>query len=315
MIWSERWIVAVPAKNEGDRLGEALTALDVAAGAASLPVNALVLANNCSDLTVMIAESAASRCARVKVVTRDVTLPTQQAHAGGARAVAVRAAFEAFGAKSEDYLLTTDADARFAPDALARMEAAFWRGADVVLDKIECLHDPLDPVTQEALDWGTPQVEWRHKVRQLAETIATGAVPFPPLHDDYGAAGIAITVGAYRRLGGFMAVPSDEDKALVAAADRAGLRVDRQSGAVVNVLARATGRATGGMAAALARNAEAARLGTAQLVERHDLTAARLHAYPSHAYAFSDEAMALEPVEDAIAGIDRLIASYERQSA
>ncbi len=266
-------------------------------------------------MTGSITTIHAARCHHFRTIVHEIDLPPAQAHAGGARACAVRMAFEAFGAQACDYLLTTDADARLAPDALTRMEAAFARGADTVLAKIECVHDPLDPVTQEALDWGTPQVLWRHKVRQLAETIATGTVPFPPLHDDYGAAGIAITVDAYRRLGGFPCVPSDEDRALVGAADRAGLRVDRQSGAVVQALARATGRAAGGMATALATNADAAARGDARLVERHDLTAARLYAHPDHAHAFADCVAAMEPVEDAIAGIDRLIATYARKSA
>ena len=305
-----RWIVALPAKDEAARLPAALDALDAAAASVDGPVGVLVLANNCLDATPGVAAEAARHCRRIDVAVREVKLPPSQAHAGGARGTAVQAAFAAFAARKTDYLLTTDADARLAPDALRRMAAAFSCGADLVLGRIECVPDPFDPVPPEALAWGTPQVLWRHKVRQLAETIVTGSVPVPPLHDDYGAAGLAITVGAYRRLGGFLAVPSDEDRTLVSAADRAGLRVDRQSGAVVRALARATGRAEGGMAAALARNVRAARLGEARLVERHDLTAARLLAHPSHAHAFSEDATALEPVEDAIAGLDRLIAAY-----
>jgi hypothetical protein len=310
-----RWLVALPAKDEVERLPGALTALDAAARGARHPVAALVLANNCLDETHAVATAVAARLDRLMVAVRSVELAPGLAHAGGARVTAMNAAFAAFAMRRSDLLLTTDADARLAADALARMERAFAMGADVVLAKIECAPDPFDPVTEAALAWGTPQVLWRHKVRQLAETIRTGAVPWPPLHDDYGAAGIACTAAAYERIGGFRAVPNDEDKTFVAAADRLGLAVDRQSGAVVEVLTRATGRATGGMAAALARNAEAARVGLPCLVERHDLTAARLYAQRSHAAAFADEPADLEPVEDAIAGIDRLIAVYERRSA
>ena len=312
---NSRWLVALPAKNEAERLAGALDALEAAAARCTLPVSALVLANDCEDETEALAVAWATNPRRVTLVTREVRLPPALAHAGGARSTAVGAAFAAFGAAPTDLLLTTDADARLAPDALSCFEAAFSRGADLALAKITCETDPLDPVSDLALAWGTPQVEWRHKVRQLAETFCTGRVPWPPLHDDYGGAGIACTVAAYGRLGGFRPVPSDEDKSLVAAADGAGLKVDRQSGAVVHVLARATGRAMGGMATALARNEAEARLGGARLVERHDLTIARLRAHPSHAEAFVAEAAALEPVEDAIAGIDRVLAGYAAGAA
>ena len=184
------------------------------------------------------------------------------------------------------------------------------RHAALVLAKLDCIEDPIDPVPQAALDWGTPAVQWRHAVRHLAETVRRGAQPWPPCHDDYGGAGIAATMSAYEALGGFPAVPSEEDLALVRRADAEGLSVDRHSGAVVQVLARAHGRASGGMADALAANRAAAKIGAPRLVERHELTLARVLADPSPANAFCDAPADWEPVEAALYGIEAATARY-----
>jgi hypothetical protein len=160
------------------------------------------------------------------------------------------------------------------------------------------------------LQWGSRRAIWRHRVRQLVETVRTGVIPHPPLHDDYGAAGIAATVEAYRKLGGFTAIPSEEDLHFVRAADRADLRVDRQSGATVDVFTRTTGRAQGGMAADIARCSEAVTRGLACLVENHQLTTRRILCNPTHAGAFPDRVTEWEPAEDAIRGLDRAIARF-----
>ena len=304
---AESWTVAIPAKDEEERVGGCLAALDEAAARCALPVTALVLANDCTDGTARACAVAAPDLRHVRLAIRSVRLPRRTAHAGGARRRAVDEALACSHAHAHDLLLTTDADARLAPDALAAMEAAFGHGAAVVLAQIVCVPDPYDPVPDAVLDWGTPQVLWRHRVRQLAETIRSGDAPDPRCHDDYGGAGIAVRVGAYRALGGFSAVPCDEDLRFVRAADEADLPVARSSGARVEVLARATGRATGGMASALAANAASLACAAPRLVERHDLTLARLRADPSPARVFCAAPLALEPVEDAIRGLDHAL--------
>ncbi|MBB4658424.1 glycosyltransferase [Parvularcula dongshanensis] len=307
---SPRWIVALPARNEAERLPAALCALDLAAAGARAQVGVLVFANGCEDDTAAIARRMACDLSRIDLAVVEADLPSQDNHAGGARRASVEAARHVFGAHPQDLLFTTDADAQLAQDAFRLAEGAFDGAADLVLARIDCIADPFDPAPEAALAWGTPAVLWRHKVRTLAETVRTGQVPYPPLHDDYGGAGIAIRFAAYDALGGFASVPFDEDKRLVLAADRAGLRVDRACGFAVSVYTRMTGRAVGGMATALAQNVLRAAQNAPCLVERHDMTLARLLRDPSHASAFTDEPAALEPVEAAIHGLDAAMARY-----
>jgi hypothetical protein len=309
-----RFIVAIPAHDESERIAGALRAVDSAAAKAHFPVSLMIFANNCTDGTASVARSVATTLKRCEVEVIDEELPPSQAHAGGARRRAVAHALSRFGATSDQILVSTDADARLRSDAFLRMEEAFAAGAQVVLAKIECIRDPLDPVSDQALAWGRPGVLWRHCVRRLVETVRSGRLASPDVHDDYGGAGVALRVDAYQALGGFCAIPSEEDLELVRAADRALMTVNRQSGAFVDVLARAKGRARGGMAEALAKCSAAARCNLPCLVEHHASTIRRIYRNPTHANAFPAIVTEWEPVEMATAGIERAMVVFRGES-
>lgn len=66
-----------------------------------------------------------------------------------------------------------------------------------------------------------------------------------------GGANLGFRVAAYTGLGGFRPLPSGEDATLLDDASRAGLRVRREPGMVVETSSRRNGRAQGGLAAAL----------------------------------------------------------------
>lgn len=302
--------MVIPAKNEADRIEGALSALDRAAAHVYRPVLAFVLANNCDDDTHHTTRELARQMRHCPLHTLALDLPAKLAHAGGARRTAVAYGMHRYAAMAQDVIVSTDADARLRRDALSRIDAAIAGGDDLVLAKIECIRDPLDPAPDEALSWGRPGVVWRHCVRRFVETVRRGRLASPQFHDDYGGAGIAVRVSAYHRLGGFAAIASNEDLALVRAADQANLRVNRHSGAVVDVLARARGRAQGGMAEALARCVTAAAQGLPCLVEHHALTVSRILRNPSHANAFAAVVKEWEPAELAIAGLERATAAF-----
>ncbi|MGD9804684.1 MAG: glycosyltransferase family 2 protein [Hyphomicrobiaceae bacterium] len=309
-----RIIVVIPAKDEAERIGEALLALDAAAACTPIPVFALVLANNCADDTADVAREAARQLRHCMLETVTVELPDQLAHAGGARRRAVAQGIRRYAATSDDIIVSTDADARLRRDALWRIWNAISQGDDLVLAKIECVTDPLDPVPEDALDWGRPGIIWRHCVRRFVETVLSGRVASSQLHDDYGGAGIAVRVDAYHRLGGFSPIACNEDLEFVRAADRRHMRVNRHSGVVVDVLARAQGRARGGMADALRHCVAAARQQIPCRVEHHTATIRRILRNPSHAYAFATEITEWECAADAISGLEDAIAAYGHRS-
>ena len=304
---AKRWIVAIPAKNEAERLNDSIVALDQAAIQANVEMCIMVLANDCEDESVEIARQASKSAVQADVSVHACQMPAHLAHAGGARRHAVELAFQAFGERPLDVIISTDADARFRPDAIVKMRSAFESGADVVLAKFEVISDPFDPAPVGALHWDRRFTSWRSRVRQLVEAFRTGQMPSAALHDDYGGAGIAAQIQAYRSLGGFKPLPSGEDHSFVKAADLAGLSVNRQSGAIVDVLARAHGRASGGMAQELAKCATAAVLGLPCMVECHQATARRIRCNPCHSVAFPDRISEWETAEEATLGLERVI--------
>jgi len=74
-----------------------------------------------------------------------------------------------------------------------------------------------------------------------------------PRHGIHSGASMAITLDAYRRIGGLPAVPVGEDRALFEAVRRAGMRVRHCPAARVTVSCRLVGLAAGGMADTLRR--------------------------------------------------------------
>ncbi|MEE4211371.1 MAG: glycosyltransferase family 2 protein [Parvularcula sp.] len=308
----EKIVVVVPAHNEEQRLPETLRSLLRAAAFSPLPVNIFVFVNNSSDGTAAAVRSLAnsgvhSACS---IVLEGVHLPAARAHAGGARAAGTAWAVRQFDLHEDDIILSTDADTVVPVHTFRTLAEGFSRAADVMLARINCVADPYDPAPAAALDYGTPHVEWRCRVRQLVEAKISGERPNPAIHDDYGAAGLAFTVAAYHRIGGFEPIPCNEDKAFVAKADMLRLRVDRGSRFEVMTSTRLNGRASGGMAAALRHNALLAHEKRPVLVEPHRRTIERIERAPSHAAAFDPTAPETECVQRAIQGLDAYLSHF-----
>jgi hypothetical protein len=75
----------------------------------------------------------------------------------------------------------------------------------------------------------------------------------PPRHTEASGASLAVSVSAYRRVGGIPAIPCGEDRAFVASLWRMDARVRHDPGIKVVVSGRIVGRAEGGMADAIRR--------------------------------------------------------------
>jgi glycosyltransferase involved in cell wall biosynthesis len=123
-------IVAIPARDEEERIGACLEALLAQRDRCGrlLPPDALgvvLLLNNCSDRTAAIAKSRLV-CGRTPFALVDVALPLSQANAGFARRLALdlAAAWLAPADHPRGVLLTTDADSRVPPQWLVQRRSA-----------------------------------------------------------------------------------------------------------------------------------------------------------------------------------------------
>ena len=241
-------IVAIPARDEADRIGPCLEALDAQCGARFGHI--LLFVNNSADGTVDAARSVALH-PRTQLHVIECILPPEQANAGTARRLAMQAAAALAGPNG--VLLTTDADGLVDPDWLAANLAALRAGADVVAGWVE-----LHPI-----EWGMiPNKLHEDDAREcaydtLCDEIHARLDPDPhdplPRHTQHSGASIAVTAAAYARCGGVPAVPSGEDRALMAALRRVDARIRHAPEVHVTVSGRIVGRAPGGMADTIRR--------------------------------------------------------------
>lgn len=229
--------IAVPVRNEVERVPRLLDALAAQAGAA--PFTLALFFDNCRDGSEALVASLAGHLP-FPIVT-DCCDAERAPNAGYARR---RAMALAASVAPDGVLMTTDADSQPAPDwisanleGLARAQLVAGRilrdggraaplqaRLEVYYDRLHALRRRLDPVEWEAA--GT--------------------------HHWTSAASLAVHSAVYRAAGGFPSLVKGEDAAFADAAARLGFALRRDSAARVMTSARRVGRATDGFAAQLA---------------------------------------------------------------
>jgi glycosyltransferase involved in cell wall biosynthesis len=240
---NRRLVVALPVKDEADRLGDCLDALTRQDIAADLTILALV--NNSTD------ESAAIARRFKQVVVEEITLPEAEATAGAARRLAMQMAAEIAGANG--ILLTTDADGRVTANWLRANLQALHAGADAVAGRAL-----IDPIEEAFIPLALREADAREcRYAALLDELAAAIDPDPadpwPRHDEDSGASIAVTVNAFRRAGGVPNLPMGEDRAFIRSLRRIDARVRHAPDVHVVVSGRTEGRAKGGMADTIRR--------------------------------------------------------------
>ncbi|CAM3527932.1 glycosyltransferase [Deinococcus frigens] len=245
-----RVIVAIPARDEGEAIGATLRALGAQIGETGQPFQdfgVLLLVNNCSGDTVASAREAAPPGFRLW--TEEVTLPPGEANVVGARRRALDRAAELAG--DDGVIVSTDADTRAAPDWLWALLRPILAGADAAAGRILLAGDGA------AL---CPEVRSTHHLDDLYRLAACElsarldpdpADPWPRHHQHFGA-NLALSVRAYRAVGGVPQVPCLEDLALVRELRRADCTLRHTPDARVYTSARLSGRVTVGLSTQLA---------------------------------------------------------------
>ncbi len=243
-----RLVVAIPVRDEEERIVPCLAALAAQRGAACDAV--VLLLNNCTDHT---ADAVRARIPALPFAVRleERHFPPELAHAGTARSAAMAVA--AADAGPGGLLLTTDADGTAAPNWIANTLAAFARGAEVVCGRAMLHPDEALVIPRHLHD--DDAVECRYGT--LLDEIHHRLDPDPddpwPRHTEHSGASIAVTAEAYARAGGVPASPSGEDRAFLRALRRVDARVRHAPDVQVGVSGRVVGRAPGGMAETIAR--------------------------------------------------------------
>ncbi|WP_327111553.1 glycosyltransferase [Streptomyces sp. NBC_01341] len=232
--------VVIPAHNEEALLPAALEAVTRAArhpAVASTRVLTVVAADACTDGTRAIARRAGALIASL-----DSRSP------GQARAAGVSLALRTLGLDpSGVWIASTDADSEVPPRWLAHQRACAEQSWDAVVGTVRPHGWP--PVLGEAIH------------DHIREYDAAGRYPGrPDAHPHVHGANLGVRAEAYLHCGGYPALATGEDHALVAALLRSGRRVLRTRRFPVLTSARLTARADDGYARDLRRLAERVRL-------------------------------------------------------
>lgn len=249
-----RAVVAVPVRDEAERIGACLAALERQEDRCGRRLEpgcfgVVLVLNNCADATDRIVRSLAPGLSYpLRLV--EVELPAEAANAGTARAIAMNAAADWLDSagRTDAVILTTDADSVPPPGWIDANLAEIDRGADAVAGS-----PALDPIEAAGLP-----ASLRRRVRletlyeRLLVEVAARLDPRPhdpwPNHWAASGASLAVTLAAYRLIGGLPGVPSGEDQALIAALESRDARVRHPPGLSVITSGRLEGRARGGFA-------------------------------------------------------------------
>lgn len=247
-----RAVVAIPARNEAERIVRCLAALAIQRDRLGAPIEAgsfgvLLLVNNSNDGTAAAARQLASEVP-FSLEVLDVTL-LQNATAGGARRRAMdEAATRMRGACSEGILLTTDADSVVTPTWYADNLAHLENGADCVAGYIDA--EPAEIVSHGPAFLSRGRFEDTY-LRLVAEIYAH-CDPRPhdpwPNHRVSSGASLAVRLSAYDAIGGMPDNALGEDGAFTALLDEGGFRVRHALDVSVLTSCRLDGRAGGGAA-------------------------------------------------------------------
>jgi glycosyltransferase involved in cell wall biosynthesis len=240
---SQKIVVAIPVRDEEQRIGLCLNAL----AQQTVPADEIILLlNNCEDATFVIAQTFAQHFRHLNII--ECQLQGEAACAGEARRRALDTA-----ATRGDIILTSDADATVPPDWIARTVGLMEHGAEVVCGQID-----IDPADASAMPQALHHAQaLEHACAAAIDHLVAVIDPDPadpwPRHQENSGASIGVTAAAFARAGGLPAVRCGEDRALIAALRRVDARIRHAPQLRVTVSGRLDGRAPGGMAATLQR--------------------------------------------------------------
>jgi GT2 family glycosyltransferase len=243
-------VVAIPVRDEAERIGGCLAAL----ARQSVPADLIVLLlNNCRDRTAEVVRQLPRAHHQLHII--ECNLDGSLASAGVARAMAMKHAtwlVDSLG-RDEAVILTTDADAEVPEDWVEANLRAIEHGADAV-----CGMAAIDPLEALLIPGHLHEDDAREVAYgRLLDEIASLILPDPadpwPRHTEDSGASIAIRASVLRRVGGMPFLHSGEDRALIARLRLIDARVRHDPKISVVVSGRIEGRAQGGMADTIRR--------------------------------------------------------------
>ncbi len=222
-------LVVIPARDESERITDCMAAL------ANQEADVLVVANNCTDATGQLAFQAGAAVIDCTIADGGV---------GAARRLGVTEAMRRI--ETLRWIMTSDADCLVAPDWVSRNCAYLQTGAAAVCGLVKPISHEHALLPPALLRRAALEDRFLDLKAQL-EAHLTGRAG----HEQTPGASLAFDPSAYVTAGGFIPMPTHEDRAIILRLKSMGLPVVHARDVIVHASCRLQGRAPGGMAAAL----------------------------------------------------------------
>ncbi|WP_158916285.1 glycosyltransferase family 2 protein [Caulobacter sp. S45] len=241
-------VVAIPVKDEEARVEACLASLADQVEVDPTRFAVVLLLNNCTDTTAAKVR-ALSPHLPYALHLHEVELPEAYANAGWARRLGMEAAAEL--ASPDGLILTTDADTLVETDWVAANQREIAAGVDavagyVMADPVELMELPAEILERGSLEW-----EYQQLVAEMGARVDPEPHDTWPRHNQNCGASAAITVRAYRRIGGLPPRPVGEDRALFEMLRHIDGKIRHSLDVQVVTSARTDGRALGGLSDAI----------------------------------------------------------------
>ncbi|ULH17065.1 glycosyltransferase (plasmid) [Deinococcus sp. KNUC1210] len=216
-------VVALPARNEAERIGRTLHALGRQLQETPASLSVVVLVNNSTDDTAQEARRTAATLPVAVHVVEEEFAP-EEAHVGRARGRALELAAALLDGHPGGLLATTDADTIAAPDWSAAMRRALAH-ADLVGGRILTL-----PEEKASLPASVRFLQlWDASYHLLATRLESWLNPDPadpwPRHHQHFGANLGLRLSTWNQIKAWPEVRCLEDMALVQEVRRLDLRV------------------------------------------------------------------------------------------
>ncbi|MER3433626.1 MAG: glycosyl transferase [Leptolyngbya sp. ERB_1_1] len=247
--------VIVPVRNEATTLTATLSALANQIDLNDQPLKRdryeiILLANNCSDASVTIAEQFRQQHLDLKLHIVERTLPLQEAYIGRVRQMLMNEAYRRLNqlGRKHGVIASTDGDSQVSPTWLAATLQEIAWGADAVGGRILLDRAGLARLAPYVRLCHLREVGYRSLIAELESYLDPDSYDRAPRHFQHYGASFAVTAEIYARAGGLPLVRTPEDVALYRALMRVNARFRHSLNVRVMTSARQVGRTELGLA-------------------------------------------------------------------
>lgn len=247
--------VIVPVRNEAATLISTLNALAYQTDLQGQPFcrdryEIVLLANNCSDASAVIAHRFAQYHPDLKLHIVERTLPPQEAYIGRVRQMLMHEAYRRLTqiGRKGGIIASTDGDSQVSPTWIAATLQEIACGADAVGGRILLDRAGLSQLEPYARACHLREVGYRSLIAELESYLDPDSYDRAPRHFQHYGASFAVTAEIYDRAGGLPLVRTPEDVALYRALLRVDARFRHSPSVRVITSARPLGRTEIGLA-------------------------------------------------------------------